>query len=56
MAEDAETDAWGRTGEESKCWACDGRGTEWGEACLTCGGTGWVREEAEIQRRRKEGE
>lgn len=25
---------------EYECWSCGGKGTEYGETCLTCGGTG----------------
>lgn len=23
------------------CWVCDGKGLDWGETCVTCGGVGW---------------
>ena len=25
---------------EYECWSCGGKGVEYGETCLTCGGTG----------------
>jgi hypothetical protein len=25
---------------ENECWVCSGRGIDYGETCLTCGGTG----------------
>lgn len=42
----AEPDAYGRTGPASDCWVCGASGTEYGETCVTCGGFGYVREEA----------
>jgi len=27
--------------EQYECFACYGRGTEYGETCLSCGGFGW---------------
>jgi len=35
-------DAWGNEGEEEICMTCDGTGTEYGEACITCGGLGFT--------------
>lgn len=42
--EQPEPDAYGRTGERHECWACNGKGLDYGETCLLCGGFGWVRE------------
>ena len=36
-------DAYMRTGEQSDCDCCGGRGLEYDETCVTCGGFGWVR-------------
>jgi DnaJ-class molecular chaperone len=38
-----EADAYGRTGERSNCSTCRGKGTDYDETCLECGGYGWVR-------------
>lgn len=39
----SEPDAYGRTGEKEHCWVCDGKGVDFGQTCLTCGGLGWFR-------------
>jgi DnaJ-class molecular chaperone len=46
MSEELEPDAYGRTGERSKCDSCGGTGVEYGETCVGCGGYGWTREDA----------
>lgn len=43
--EEIEPDALGREGGRSDCWVCGGKGVDYGETCMTCGGFGWVREE-----------
>lgn len=42
-SEDDDADAYGRTGEKMNCDCCGGRGVEYDETCVTCGGFGWVR-------------
>lgn len=37
-----ETDAWGNTGIPETCAMCYGKGIDYDEACLVCGGYGWM--------------
>ena len=42
-------DAYGRVGKtQFDCMECGGRGSSWGDKCVTCGGFGWVCEEEEF--------
>lgn len=43
MSEDLFEDAWGYICTDPQvCDQCDGKGTDWGDTCLKCGGKGSV--------------
>lgn len=55
VVEALEPDAYGNEGDRSDCLSCGGRGIDYGETCVGCGGLGWVREALARQHGAREG-